>query len=83
LPSGVRAGGSRTSEWKWKLRRQTTAAPGELVDKGTKGKRTRTVPIIEEIRELVSRRIAKTDGSPDARYHAWTAERPVTWISPW
>jgi integrase len=36
-------------------------------DKGTKGKRARRVPIIEEIRELVERRISKTDGTEDTR----------------
>ncbi|MEJ2851952.1 MULTISPECIES: tyrosine-type recombinase/integrase [unclassified Saccharothrix] len=40
---------------------------GGLVDKGTKGKRARIVPLIEEIRELVQRRIAATDGTKDAR----------------
>ncbi|WST80233.1 hypothetical protein OG762_40670 [Streptomyces sp. NBC_01136] len=34
----------------WTVRRQTTPAPGGLVDKGTKGKRARQVPITEEIR---------------------------------
>jgi integrase len=65
--SGSRIKDIDTTEWKWKVRRQTTTAPGGLVDKGTKGKRARTVPLIEEIRELVLRRIALTDGDPDAR----------------
>ncbi|MEV0087261.1 site-specific integrase [Saccharopolyspora sp. NPDC050642] len=65
--SGCRVKDIDTAEWKWTIRRQTTTAPGWLIDKGTKGKRARTVPIIEEVHELVSRRIAKTDGSPDAR----------------
>ncbi|XVV05950.1 tyrosine-type recombinase/integrase [Actinosynnema sp. CA-248983] len=56
-----------TTESTWTVRRQTTTAPGGLVDKGTKGKRARTVPLIEEIRELVQRRIAATDGTKDAR----------------
>ncbi|MGH3538676.1 MAG: tyrosine-type recombinase/integrase [Pseudonocardiaceae bacterium] len=37
------------------------------MDKGTKGKRARTVPLIEEIREIVLRRIAATDDTTDAR----------------
>ena len=37
-------------------RRQTTPGPGGLIDKGTKGKRARPVPIIAEIRPLVVRR---------------------------
>jgi len=35
------------------------------VDKGIKGKRARTVPLIDEIRNLVRRRMAATDGSAD------------------
>lgn len=65
--SGCRVRDIDTTEWKWTIRRQTTTGPGGLVDKGTKGKRARTVPLIEEIRELVGRRIAATDGTPDAR----------------
>jgi integrase len=65
--SGCRVKDLDTAEWKWQVRRQTTTAPGGLVDKGTKGKRARTVPLIEEIHELVLRRIALTDGDPDAR----------------
>ncbi|WP_309111649.1 site-specific integrase [Saccharothrix sp.] len=65
--SGVRVKDINTTEWTWTVRRQTTTAPGGLVDKGTKGKRARTVPLIEEIRELVQRRIAATDGTKDAR----------------
>lgn len=65
--SGCRLGDIDMSSWTWKIRRQTTPGPGGLVDKATKGKRARTVPVIEEIRELVQRRIAATDGSPDAR----------------
>ena len=65
--SGCRVKDINTTEWTWTVRRQTTTAPGGLVDKGTKGKRARTVPLIEEIRELVLRRIAETDGDPDAR----------------
>lgn len=65
--SGCRVKDIDTTEWTWTVRRQTTTSPGGLVDKGTKGKRARTVPLIEEVHELVERRIAATDGSPDAR----------------
>lgn len=65
--SGCRVGDIDTKEWTWTVRRQTTNAPGGLVDKGTKGKRARTVPLIEDIRELVQRRVADTDGTTDAR----------------
>jgi integrase len=65
--SGCRVGDINTKEWTWTVRRQTTPGPGGLVDKGTKGKRARDVPVIVEIRELVQKRIAGTDGSKDAR----------------
>ncbi|MEO6089240.1 MAG: site-specific integrase [Umezawaea sp.] len=65
--SGCRVKDLDTNEWTWNVRRQTTNGPGGLIDKGTKGKRARRVPIIEEIRELVQRRISKTDGTEDAR----------------
>ncbi|MEV4316744.1 site-specific integrase [Actinocrispum sp. NPDC049592] len=55
--SGCRVKDIDTNEWTWNVRRQTTPSPGGLVDKGTKGKRARTVPLIEDIRELVQRRI--------------------------
>ncbi|WP_307868791.1 tyrosine-type recombinase/integrase [Umezawaea beigongshangensis] len=57
----------KASEWTWNVRHQTTNGPGGLIDKGTKGKRARHVPIIREIRELVERRISATDGTEDAR----------------
>ena len=43
-----------TEEWIWTVRRQTTPSPGGLVDKNTKGKRAREVPLIAPIRALVS-----------------------------
>jgi integrase len=55
--SGVRAEDIDRETWMWTVRRQTTTAPGGLIDKGTKGKRARTVPLIEEIREIVGRRL--------------------------
>jgi integrase len=65
--SGVRAGDIDTATWTWTLRRQTTPSPGGLVDKGTKGKRARKVPIIAEVRELVLRRMEATGEEPAAR----------------
>jgi integrase len=65
--SGCRVGDIDTAEWTWTVQRQTTPSPGGVADKGTKGKRARTVPLIEEVRELVQRRIDQTDGSSDAR----------------
>ena len=42
------------------MRRQTTPSPGDLIDKGTKGRRARVVPIIqEEVREWVLSRLDK------------------------
>ena len=60
--SGCRVRDINTDEWTWTVRRQTTQSPGGLVDKGTKGKRARVVPIIGEIRELVQRRIDSAAG---------------------
>jgi integrase len=65
--SGCRLQDVDTTEWTWTIRRQTTPGPGGLQDKGTKGRRARTVPLIVEIRELVLRRMGMTDGSPDSR----------------
>ncbi len=55
--SGVQAQDINRDTWMWTVRRQTTTGPRGLIDKGTKGKRARTVPIIEEIRDLVGRRL--------------------------
>jgi integrase len=65
--SGCRAQDIDTSTWLWTLRRQTTTAPGGLVDKGTKGKRARIVPIIEEIRPMLLRRLENAERRPDGR----------------
>lgn len=35
-----------TTNWLWTVRRQTTPSPGGLLDKGTRGKRARYVPLI-------------------------------------
>ncbi|WP_030462536.1 site-specific integrase [Kitasatospora sp. NRRL B-11411] len=65
--SGVRAGDIDTDKWLWRCCRQTTTAPGGLIDKGTKGKRSRFVPIIPELRPNIAWRIARVGGRPDAR----------------
>ncbi len=49
------------------LPRQTTPSPGGLADKGTKGKRARTVPLIVEIRPLIETRLRAIGGDPLAR----------------
>ena len=68
-----------TDDWIWTVRRQTTPSPGELqegrttasggglVDKNTKGRRARQVPLIHAIRALVQRRIDMAGGDPDVR----------------
>lgn len=63
--SGVRAGDIDSDRWLWTVRRQTTPGPGGLIDKGTKGKRARTVPLIEEIRPMVARRLLAARGPND------------------
>ncbi|MGW5751277.1 site-specific integrase [Nocardia rhamnosiphila] len=55
--SGCRIGDIDTDTWVWMLRRQTTPGPGGMKDKGTKGKRARPIPIIEEVRPVVLRRM--------------------------
>ncbi|MFD7986857.1 tyrosine recombinase XerC [Kitasatospora indigofera] len=65
--SGVRRKDVDRERWTWDLCRQTTTAPGGLLDKGTKGKRRRSVPLIPEIRELVAWRLDVIDRDPMAR----------------
>jgi integrase len=65
--SGVRRADIDRDTWTWIVRRQTTPGPGGLIDKGTKGKRARTVPLIEEVRPLVERRLASVGPDPMAR----------------
>ncbi|MFE0654675.1 hypothetical protein ACFVZH_39875 [Streptomyces sp. NPDC059534] len=69
--SGREVGDLHTTQWIWTVRRQTTPAPGGLVDKRTKGKRAHQVPVIEEIRPLVAQRILAAGPDPDA--HKLTA----------
>ncbi|WP_405497217.1 integrase [Nocardia sp. NBC_00511] len=45
-------------QWVWTLRRQTTPGPGGMADKGTKGKRARSIPIIEDLRSRLARRLS-------------------------
>jgi integrase len=65
--AGARCADIDTSAWTWTVRRQTTPSPGGLVDKGTKGKRARTVPLIDEIRPLIQRRLDAAGHDPAAR----------------
>jgi integrase len=64
--SGVRAEDIDRETWMWTVRRQTTPGPGGLIDKGTKGKRARTVPLIEEVRPIVAHRLDAAS-KPDSR----------------
>ncbi|MGW8538714.1 site-specific integrase [Rhodococcus qingshengii] len=63
--SGCRVGDIDTATWTWTVRRQTTPGPGGLDDKGTKGRRRRYVPLINEVRQLVLDRAA-VDGEDNA-----------------
>ena len=65
--AGVRHADIDTSAWTWTVRRQTTPSPGGLIDKGTKGKRARVVPLIEEVRPLVQKRLDVVSHNPEAR----------------
>lgn len=72
--SGCRVGDIDTSTWTWTVRRQTTTSPGGLIDKGTKGKRARLVPLIEEIRPIVQQLIEKV-GTDNADGRLFTGPR--------
>jgi integrase len=65
--SGVRRADINREAWTWHVRRQTTPAPGGVMDKGTKGKRARVVPLIPVIRPLVDRRLSEVSDDPMAR----------------
>ncbi|WP_230210276.1 site-specific integrase [Streptomyces kaniharaensis] len=67
--SGVRARDIDTTNWLLTCRRQTTPAPGGLVDKHTKGKEARFIPIIEPLRPQIIRRLQAARGDPDARLY--------------
>jgi hypothetical protein len=62
----VRACDFDPDTWLWTLRRQTTPGPGGLIDKGTNGKRARSVPLIEEVRPMVAARLLAAS-RPDDR----------------
>jgi len=64
--SGIRCADIGREAWTWTVRRQTTPSPGGLIDKGTKGKRARTVPLIE-VRPLIERRLDAVGHDPAAR----------------
>ena len=65
--SGIRCADIDREAWTWTVRRQTTPSPGGLIDKGTKGKRARTVPLIKEIRPRIERRLDAVGHDPAAR----------------
>ncbi|MFD6456347.1 site-specific integrase [Nocardia sp. NPDC060220] len=68
--SGVRVKDIDTEQWIWNLRRQTSPGPGGRLDKGTKGKRARRVPIVEELRPMLLDRIQARQDKPVARLFA-------------
>jgi len=65
--SGVRVCDVDRESWIWPVRRQTTPGPGGLLNKATKGRRARKVPLIEEIRPLVASRLDAVGADPMAR----------------
>ncbi|MEU2828701.1 site-specific integrase [Streptomyces lavendulae] len=65
--SGVRVKDIDIDNWIWTVRRQTTPAQDGLLDKATKGKRARKVPLIEEVRPMVAQRLLAVGNDPDAR----------------
>jgi integrase len=71
--SGVRRADVDSDAWTWTVRRQTTPGPGGLIDKGTKGKRARIVPLIQEVRPLVEARMESI--GPDLMARLFTGPR--------
>jgi integrase len=79
-----------TKDWIWTVRRQTTPSPGELaegltrstggglVDKGTKGRRSRVVPLIPQVHETVMRRLKAVGNNPDARLFTGPRGGPIS-----
>lgn len=65
--SGVRYADIDCRAWTWTVQRQTTLGLGGLIDKGIKGKRARTVPLIAEIQPLVEPRLKLAESDPMAR----------------
>lgn len=62
----------------WTVRRQTTPGPGGLIDKGTKGKRARTVPIILDGALAALRAVHTVDGPSYGRI---SAPDSVAWMA--
>ena len=54
-------------EWIWTICRQSTPGPGGLLDKATKGKRARRVPIIAPLRPLIGTLLHEAGPDPMAR----------------
>jgi integrase len=71
--SGVRRADINTRTWTWNVRRPTTPGPGGLMDKGTKGRRARLVPVISEVLPLIERRLASI--SDDSMSRLFTGPR--------
>ena len=79
-----------TKDWLWTVRRQTTPSPGELaegltrstggglVDKGTKGRRSRVIPLIPQVHETVMRRLKAVGNKPDARLFTGPRGGPIS-----
>jgi integrase len=76
--SGVRVKDIDTETWTWDLCRQTTPGPHGLIDKGTKGKRRRKVPIIMDIREMVQERLTVIGDKPMARLFTGPRGGPIS-----
>ena len=79
-----------TKDWIWTVRRQTTPSPGELaegltrstggglVDKGTKGRRSRVIPLIPQVHDTVMRRLKAVGNKPDARLFTGPRGGPIS-----
>lgn len=62
-------------EMVWTVRRQSTPGPGGLLDKGTKGKRIRRIPLIPPAREVLARRIATLGDEAEPLARVFTGPR--------
>ncbi len=67
--SGVRVKDIDRDTWIWTVRRQTTSGPGGLIDKPTKGRRARQVPIMPWLQPHVAQRLDVLKDKPDARLY--------------
>jgi integrase len=68
--------------WTWEGCRQTAPAQGGLIDKGTMGKRHRTVPLIREIRHLVAGRLDAARRDPARLFTGPRGGRITTAVLP-